>query len=478
MSTYLYELSTTGAISFNDFCIDQSSNQAYTRHLAQATQIRATLRGALKESKRTDGEKDYLTLILDDYIPQLRSIMGCVAHDEIGLKTEPMFSWRTTLSATSNVFNSSPRLSVPSLHAEYATCLLTYASVISNLARTIVASLGDYELDRAISRKERESKDERLKHAADFLSRASGIFTFISETVLVDWEHSPSLTAKFVRPPDLTKEVNAALAKLAIADAQTLFIRKYLSKAAYESNISPGPPLPQSHPSPVLIAKLHLECSNYYSSARLLAKTPASNGAGEVTPELRHYLGDEAALHSALAKKWLAIDAGEKGGTEKGGDAVGFMAWAQKELQEMRDGGKSGGVSAIAKGEKEKKGRSLRKERIAQELESAGVWLKHYKKANDTLHFQPVPSQADLQSRIPTGILAVSAKPYSPPAPVFGPGSTEYIRRQVDEVEFSSLSLDSEAPPPGTLRDGLPPPSPKAESEDLKATYAGAGSYF
>ncbi|KAG7098268.1 hypothetical protein E1B28_000230 [Marasmius oreades] len=484
MSTYLYELSTTAAFSFNDFCVDQSSNQAYTRHLSEATQIRANLRGALKESKRTDGEKDYLTLvkILDDYIPHLRSIMSCVAHDEIGLKAEPMFSWRTTLSATTNVFNSSPRLSIPSLHAEYATCLLTYAFVISNLARTIVASLGDYELDRAITEKERESKDERLKHAADFLSRASGIFAYISETVLVEWEHSPTSTSKFVRPPDLTKEVNSALAKLALADAQTLFIRKYLSKAAYESNISPGPPLPQSHPSPVLIAKLHLECSNYYSSARLLAKTPGSSGTTEASPELRHYLSDEAALHSALAKKWLAIDAGEKGGTEKGGDAVGLMIWAQKELQEMRDGGKSGGVSGLAKGEKEKKGRSLRKERIVQELESVAVWLKHYKKVNNTLHFQPVPSQADLQSRIPTGILAVSAKPYSPPVPVFGPGSPEYVQRQTDEVEFSSLSLNAEASTSGTLRDGLPhSDSTKAENEKTKATkatYAGAGSYF
>ncbi|KAL0061095.1 hypothetical protein AAF712_012089 [Marasmius tenuissimus] len=483
MSTYLYELSTTGAISYTDFCVDQSSNQAYTRHLALINQIRANLRGALKESKRTDGERDYLTLvkILDEYIPQLTSIMGCVAHDEIGLKTEPVFSWRTTLS--SSMFNSSPRQSVPSLHAEYAYCLLTYGFVISNLARTIVASLGDYELDRAITQKERENKDERLKHAADFLAKASGVFEYIAETVLVDWERSNAAptSGKFSRPPDLSKEVNSALSKLALADAQTLFIRKLLSKAAYESNIAPGPPLPRSHPSPALIAKLHLECSNYYSSARLLAKTPGNTSGGEVSPELRHYLSDEAALHSALAKKWLAIDAGEKGGSEKGGDAVGFMLWAQKELQEMKDGGKGGGVSGLAKGDKEKKGRSLRKERISQELESVGVWLKHYKKANDTIHFQPVPSQAGLQARIPTGILVVSSKTYSPPPSVFGPGSPEYIRRQADELEFSSLSIKSEGGGeglPGALRDGLPASASASDGEKTKENYAGAGSYF
>lgn len=63
MSTYLYELSTTGAISFADFCVDQSANTIYTRHISETTQIRANLRGALKEIKRTDGEKDNLNLV-------------------------------------------------------------------------------------------------------------------------------------------------------------------------------------------------------------------------------------------------------------------------------------------------------------------------------------------------------------------------------------------------------------------------------
>ncbi|ESK90332.1 ph-response regulator protein palc [Moniliophthora roreri MCA 2997] len=472
MSTYLYELPTTGAVSFSDFVLDQSSNRAYTRHISDITQTRANLRGILKESKRTDGEKDYLTLVktLDEYLPKLLGIMGCVAHDEIGSKTEPSFSWRTTLSA--HVFNSSPRLSLPSLHAEYASSLLTYAFALSNLARTIVASLGPYERDRHITKEDRESKDERLKHAADFLARASGIFTFISETVLVEWENSrdaPGSKAKFSRPPDLSKEVNTALAKLSLADAQTLFIRKLLSKSAYESNIAPGPPLPKSHPSPALLAKLHLECANLYSSARLLAKTP-SGGIGEVAPELRHYLGDEAALHSALAKKWLAIDAGEKGGTEKGGDAVGFMIWAQKELSDLKDGGKSGGVGNINMGDKEKKGRSLRKDRVAEELASVGVWLKHYKKVNDTLHFQPVPSQSDLQARMPTGILAVSAKAYTPPTPAFGPGSPEYVRRQAEELDASSLAIESGESSVDSPKDSLP--------SSGTGTYAGAGSYF
>ncbi|KAK7029465.1 hypothetical protein VNI00_014498 [Paramarasmius palmivorus] len=474
MSTYLYDLPTTGSFSFSDYVLDQSSNQAYTRHISQITQTRANLRGILKESKRTDGEKDYLAVvkILDEYIPQLLGIITCVAHDDIGLKSEPSFTWRSTLSA--HILPASPRVALPSLHAEYASALSTYAYSLANLARTIVASLGAYESDRGISKKEREDKDEKLKHAADFLARASGVFGFISETVLVEWERSrdgPGSKAKFARPPDLSKEVNGALAKLSLADAQTLFIRKLLSQSLYESTIAPGPPLPKSHPSPALLAKLHLECANLYSSARLLAKTP-SGGISEVAGELRHYLGDESALHSALAKKWLGIDAGEKGGTEKGGDAVGFMSWAQKELLELKDGGKGKGVGGMGVGDKEKKTRALRKEKVTEELDSVNVWVRHYRKVNDTLHFQPIPTQASLQARIPTGILAVQAKEYKAPKPAFGPGSVEYVRRQAEEEE---AELDGGGGVGGGGAGGV---GEEEKKEAKTGSYAGAGAYF
>ncbi|KAJ7644282.1 BRO1 domain-containing protein [Roridomyces roridus] len=445
MSLFLYDLPTTGAVSFSDFCTDTSPEKLYTTDIADATQSRANLRGVLKESKRTqDDEKDYLKLvkILDEYVPRLRGIMVCVASGQIELKSEPVFSWRTTLSA--NLFHTSPRLSLPSLHADYAYSLLTYAFALSNLARSKVDSLGGFELDRAITDAERKAKEAQLTVAADLLCRASGIFSYISETVLVEWEG----TSETSRPPDVTREVNAALAKSSLADAQTLAIRKLLSKAAYDSNIAPGPPLPKSHPSPALISKLHLECAALYSSARTLAKTPAgkgksklngssSSGDGEVSADLRRYLNDETSFHDAMAHKWLGVDAGENGGTDRGGDAVGFLVWAKKELEELKGGRKKDA-------------------RVSGELDTVGVFLKHYKKINDSLHFQPVPKQSDLQARIPTGRLVLSAKAYIPPQPAFGPGSAEDLRRQAEQ-----LDLDENA--------GTP-----AEA----GTYAGAGSYF
>ena len=62
MSSYLYELPTTGAISFSDFCYDQTAS--YVAEIAETTETRANLRVALKEYKRSDDdEKDYLRLV-------------------------------------------------------------------------------------------------------------------------------------------------------------------------------------------------------------------------------------------------------------------------------------------------------------------------------------------------------------------------------------------------------------------------------
>jgi len=177
---------------------------------------------------------------------------------------------------------------------------------------------------------------------------------------------------------------------MALADAQSLAIRKLLSKSAYDSTITPGPPLPTSHPSPALIAKLHLECASLYSSARSLAMTPSSSkfkGKGnipsgadaEVSADLRRYLADEGMFHGALARKWLGVDAGENGGSPKGGEAVAFLAWAKKELEELKDGGRGLGIGK----DKEKKER--RRDKVLEELDSVTVFWKYYKKLNDSV---------------------------------------------------------------------------------------------
>ena len=169
---------------------------------------------------------------------------------------------------------------------------------------------------------------------------------------------------------------------MALADAQSLAIRALLSKAAYDSNIAPGPPLPRSHPSPALIAKLHLDCASLYGSALSVVKTSGASKGCEVSADLRRYLTGEGALHSALARKWLGVHAGERGGKEKGGDAVGFMMWAKKDLETLKDGVK--GINIPRGDTKEMKNRL--KERITDEMENIKVFLKYYKKTNETVN--------------------------------------------------------------------------------------------
>lgn len=211
---------------------------------------------------------------------------------------------------------------------------------------------------------------------------------------------------------------NNSSCRMALADAQTLAIRKLLSKAAYESTLTPGPPLPRSHPSPALAAKLHLECASCYSSARALVKTPGSSrpiiktissgkskslfgrfgkgkepesprveenhndggGSGEVTSELRQYLSSELGFHNALAHKWLGVNAGED---SQGGTAVGFLAWSKKELEDLKNS--VGPISGVGLSDREKDMREVRKIRVNKELQSVGEFLKGYKKMNDSV---------------------------------------------------------------------------------------------
>ncbi|KAH8108008.1 hypothetical protein BXZ70DRAFT_903407 [Cristinia sonorae] len=498
MSSYLYELPTTGAISFADYCQDDTAD--YVSFIAETTEARANLRATLKESKRSDGEKDNLKLVkvIDEYLPKLCGIIACVKNGDLILRSEPIFSWRTTLS--SSIFNSSPRLSFPSLAAELAFTLLTYAFALSNLARAVVASLGSYEFERAISDSERKAKDERLGFAVTLLCKSAGVFEHIAKEVIPAWDEARKRLCdagiSSPNPPDLSREVLIGLSKLALADAQTLAIRKLLSRAAYDSTLSPGPPLPKSHPSPALAAKLHLECVSLYSSARALVKTPGASRPSalssppkskskfklqmgrvksndgvalehtesqEVSPELRRYLADEVAFHNALAHKWLGVDAGENGGTAQGGIAVGFLAWTKKELEELKSGGLShGGVAGIGITDREKDVKEARKATVIAEIGKVDTFLKGYKRMNDTVAFQTVPSHSELQGSIPAGRSAISLRPYTRPTPDFGPGSIEHTRRQAEELDLVQTADDTDIPLVGRG----------------EGSYAGVGSYF
>ncbi|KAH9055536.1 hypothetical protein EDB87DRAFT_1302324 [Lactarius vividus] len=459
---YAFELPTTGSLSFSDHI--SNGLDVYTTQISGATQARANLRAVLKESRHTDGDKDYLRLVktLEEYLPYLYAIINCLESGDVLSTQEPVFSWRTTLSA--QLFNNSPRLSLPSLSAELVFTLVTYGFALSNLARLNVAALGSYERERGISDVERKAKDEKLGFAVAQFCKASGIFEHVSTVALSAAEQTPSWKNIRARPPELSKEVTLALSKLALAAAQALAIRKLLTKSSYDSTVASGPPFPASHPSPALLAKLHLEASALYASADSLLRIPASRKHDtEVTEPLLLFARDGAALHGALARKWLGADAGVHDAL---GVSVGFLTVAKRDLEALRDGDARPGGSGGTK-EEMRDGRRERRERIAAEAEDTARLLRQFKQINDSVSFLPVPSPAELQAAVPAGRLAVAIKAFAAPLPAFGPGSVEYIRKHADSLNVedreSSFTNDEQQ---------------SKKNPASKPTYAGAGSYF
>ena len=59
--------------------------------------------------------------------------------------------------------------------------------------------------------------------------------------------------------------------------------------------------------------------------------------------------------------------------------------------------------------------------------------------------------------------MAVAAKPFTPPAPAFGPGSVAYIQARAEGLELLDGNEAKEAP---------------AEPHAGTPAYAGAGAYF
>ncbi|KZV79689.1 hypothetical protein EXIGLDRAFT_743064 [Exidia glandulosa HHB12029] len=408
---WVYELPTTGSVSFADFVAGGDP-----AHIARTTTARAGLKTLLKSAKRSDGERDYLNLVktIDEYLPWLYALIDAVEADAVTLKAQPVFSWRSTLS--SHLLSSSPRVDVHTLHAELAFTLLTYAFALSDLAHATTAPLGAYEHERGTSGTQRKANDDALAGAVKLLCRAAGVFGHIAEKVIPAWDtyETKNGLKSPPRPVDLSADVLHALSRLALADAHTLALRTMFSRASAESALTPGPPLPKSHPSPGVVSKLFLHVSENYSAAFSLVRSASSASA-----DLRRHAEREAALSAALAHKWLGVDAGEaKGGPgPRAGEAVAFLNWARDELEGLKKASLGERVQATKSGGAEKEaGAKLAKAALVREIESVGAFLKAYRQLNDTVHFQPVPQVAALKTLIPAGRSAVASKPFEPPA--------------------------------------------------------------
>ncbi len=71
---YIFELPTTGSLSFVDYF--SNGSDTYTSQISDATQARANLRAVLKESKHGE-DKDYLRLVKARLVPR-NTIKRCL----------------------------------------------------------------------------------------------------------------------------------------------------------------------------------------------------------------------------------------------------------------------------------------------------------------------------------------------------------------------------------------------------------------
>lgn len=185
--------------------------------------------------------------------------------------------------------------------------------------------------------------------------------------------------------------------RMMLADAHMVAIRKLLLPVwTHMLFAPPGPPLPSNHPSPSLLAKLHLHVASLYTSSAALfhahvdgkknKKQDVESVDGQVIPELSRYLRKESVFSSALAHKWLAVEAGEAAKSQRVGESLAWLKEAQSRLRELEDGKMREKMKGLSLGRKSRKEeRSARKDRVERELEDMAAWARTYQRMNDTV---------------------------------------------------------------------------------------------
>ncbi|ORX38531.1 hypothetical protein BD324DRAFT_578025 [Kockovaella imperatae] len=494
MPPFPFPLPTTSLISYANLLHDTSLS--FTAELAEATSARTTLQLALKALDENNPSASALSVVdaVQGYLPYLQSIIHSLDSDLLLPKSELSFTW--TPSLTSYPLKT-PALTLPSIHAEHLFVLLVYALSLSNYANSILRSLPVFESIQDSKGKSKAggaaqsvvgrltAEDEKkitvgLGRAVDLLCQASGIATYVADKICPVFEGAKKgagRNGKLKWPVETGAEAFRGLAMVFLADAHVTAIRKLLLPVLTHSLFSPpGPPLPSNHPSPSLLAKLYLHTASLYESARAFFKVrggesssnrklfsrdkktgdtePHDTTEGDPIPELQRYLRKESLLASALARKWLGVDAGENSKEPQTGEALAWVKDAQSRLEELEDSAvreKMKGFSLSRGGDKKKEARKARKGRVERELEDVRAWIASYQALNDKVSFQPVPPSSSLV--VPSGRQVFNAKTFVPPPNKFG----------------STFKVPL---------DGSTPDSEGAQNASPTEAYAGQGNYF
>ncbi|CAI2166098.1 17868_t:CDS:2 [Funneliformis geosporum] len=399
--SFIYPLPTTSTISWSDFLLDEDN--LYLNRISEATAQRGVVRATLKEAKKTEGPKDYTKILktIDDYLPYLFGIIDCLEGGQLKLKKEIETSWSCTLS--DSVLKKKPHVLCKGIYYELIFVLLTYGYAYADWATSII------ENDK------NDKNDLRLRQAADLLYKAGGIFAYIGEQVCPKWDKK-----SVSKPSDVLMEIPTSMSKIALADANSIAIRKALMQQTSSS----------------LLAKLAFGVSGHYEMANGLIKS--LKDPSKVCSDFRKYISNGTLFHqvclhlwvvsaikiqsgsympiAALGKKFLAQDAYEH---QQYGKAVGFITEA-KDAFHLLTRSKLITISLHA----------------TQEYEEVKNLHTIYVNYNNRVAYEEVPTKADLQALIPCGRVLQELTKYDPPLPSFSPVIKKITSRDILDGQY------------------------------------------
>ncbi|KAJ1847770.1 hypothetical protein IWW55_000888 [Coemansia sp. RSA 2706] len=280
------------------------------------------------------------------------------------------------------------KIQSPSIYVELGFTLQALAVAKCMCAYSRVATL-DTEIEcetinimtpgsRVISEEEGEQGIDALKRASAELREAAGVFEYIIEHVLPHIKHVK------LGVPDLMPEVQHMLQTLALADSDRLSVRVWLRS---DKNQRKTPNIP---------ANLLLGIQERYSNAYSALRTVQGGEFRHASTDIQNYMRDGQQVILAQAMIYLAQVHSD---SQKFGNAVGFMRDAREMLTEVKKRNQSVHV------------------KTAEMLLSGPLEPLYslYRRNNDIIGFETIPSSDELRARLPSGRTLVSKPdPYTP----------------------------------------------------------------
>ncbi|KAJ2157388.1 hypothetical protein GGF46_004539 [Coemansia sp. RSA 552] len=258
-------------------------------------------------------------------------------------------------------------------------CMSAYSRVATLDTEIECATLNEMTPGARLDVDEGHGMDS-LKRASTELREAAGVFEYVIGSVL------PRTRGARLGVPDLMPDVQYMLQTLALADSDRLSVRVWLRE---DRNRRKTPNTP---------ANLLLGIQERYAHAYASLRTLRGGEFRNVSTEIQCYMRDGQQVIMAQAMIYLAQVHSDN---QRFGNAVGFMRDARELLSDVRK--RNASVHAPT----------------ADMLLSGPLEPLYslYRRNNDTIGFEHVPSSEELRARLPSGRALLSrAVQYVPPA--------------------------------------------------------------